>query len=61
MDATARKDTIASVAVLTAIVVSALCGMFAVDVQATSEMESSSHASRASCDASALVIARIEL
>ena len=58
MDPAARKDTIASAAVLLAILLSALCGVFAVDVQATSDIDSSTHASQASCEsrASAFVV-----
>jgi hypothetical protein len=37
MNPAVRKDSIASAAVLLAILVSTLCGVFAIDVQATTE------------------------
>jgi hypothetical protein len=63
MNATVRKDSIASAAVLLAILVSALCGLFAIDVQATSESDLRNPAPQPVCQsrASALIIDRIAL
>ena len=63
MNATLHKDSIASAAVLLAILVSALCGLFAIDVQATSESGLRSPAPQPVCEsrAGALIINRIAL
>ena len=63
MNATTRKDSIASAVVLLAILVSALCGMFAIDVQATSASELRDAVSQPVCQSQAggLIIGRIAL
>jgi hypothetical protein len=65
MNAAVRKDSIASAAVLLAILVSALCGVFAIDVQATTESNLGNQATGPVCEshagASAFTIGRIAL
>jgi hypothetical protein len=65
MNAAVRKDSIASAAVLLAILVSTLCGVFAIDVQATTESNLGSEATGPVCEshagASAFTIGRIAL
>jgi hypothetical protein len=63
MNETLRKDSIASATVLLVILVSALCGLFAIDVQATPEPDLRSPAAQPVCEAhaGALIIGRIAL
>ena len=63
MNATVRKDSIASAAVLLAILVSALCGLFAIDVQATSEHDLRNPAPQPVCESRAgpFIIGRVAL
>lgn len=63
MNTALRKDSIASAAVLLVILVSALCGLFAIDVQATSASDLRNPAYQPVCQsrAGALIIGRIAL